>query len=56
MKYTKANISEDSLFWVFGVELGIIDCSISSLKELEEYVDSHYTEQQILDIISDPTL
>lgn len=56
MNYTKANISKESLFWLFGVELGIIDCSIHSLKELEEYVDNHYTEQQIIDLTLNPAL
>ena len=49
--YTKANISKDTLFWLFGVELGIIDCSVSSLEELEKYVDEHYTIQQINDLV-----
>lgn len=49
--YTKANISKDTLFWLFGVELGIIDCSISSLEELEKHVDEHYTVQQINDLV-----
>nr|DAR28972.1 MAG TPA: hypothetical protein [Crassvirales sp.] len=48
--YTKANISEQTLFWLFGVELGIIDCSIDSLTKLEEYVDQHYTKQEIIDL------
>lgn len=48
--FTKANISKDVLFWLFGVELGIIDCSIKSLEDLEQYVDQHYTKQEIIDL------
>lgn len=48
--FTKANISEETLFWLFGVELGIIDCSIQSLTYLEQFVDQHYTKQQIIDL------
>jgi hypothetical protein len=48
--FTKANISEETLFWLFGVELGIIDCSIQSLTDLEQFVDQHYTKQQIIDL------
>lgn len=53
--YTKANISEQTLFWLFGVELGIIDCSIDSLIKLEEYVDKHYTKQEIIDLTLNPS-
>ena len=48
--FTKANISEETLFWLFGVELGIIDCSIQSLTYLEQFVGQHYTKQQIIDL------
>jgi hypothetical protein len=48
--FTKANISEETLFWLFGVELGIIDCSIQSLTYLEQFVDQYYTKQQIIDL------
>jgi hypothetical protein len=48
--FTKANISEETLFWLFGVEFGIIDCSIQSLTDLEQFVDQHYTKQQIIDL------
>lgn len=48
--FTKANISEETLFWLFGVEFGIIDCSIQSLTDLEQFVDQYYTKQQIIDL------
>ena len=48
--FTKANISEETLFWLFGVELGIIDCSIQSLTDLKQFVDQHYTKQEIIDL------
>lgn len=48
--FTKANISEETLFWLFGVEFGIIDCSIQSLTDLEQFVDQHYTKQEIIDL------
>lgn len=48
--FTKANISEETLFWLFGVELGIIDCSIQLLTDLEQFVDQHYTKQEIIDL------
>lgn len=54
--YTKAEISKESLFWLFGVELGMIDCSVSSLKELEQYVDEMYTKQEIVDLTLNPAL
>ena len=50
--YTKAKVSEDVLFWFFGVEIGFIDASIHSLKDLEEAVDKAYpTKEAIEDII-----
>ena len=45
--YTKASISGDTLFWLFGVELGIIDASIHSMEDLEAEVDRLYTKQEI---------
>lgn len=48
--FTKANISEETLFWLFGVEFGIIDCSIQSLTDLEQFVDQHYKKQEIIDL------
>lgn len=48
--FTKANTSEETLFWLFGVELGIIDCLIQSLTDLEQFVDQHYTKQEIIDL------
>lgn len=47
---TSAQISEESLIWLFGIEFGIIDASIHSVDELEQYVDTHYTKQQIIDL------
>lgn len=55
-KYTKAQISGDELFWLFGVEMGIIDCSIHSYDDLEKFVDEHYTEQEIRDLVLNPAL
>lgn len=48
--YTSANIPEDVLFWLFGVELGYIDCSINSMEDLANAVDSHHTKEEILEI------
>lgn len=50
--YTKANVSEDVLFWFFGVEIGFIDASIHSMEDLEKAVDKAYpTKEDIEDII-----
>lgn len=54
--FTKANISRNTLFWLFGIELGIIDCSIESINDLEQYVDQHYTKQEIIDLTLNPAL
>ena len=52
-KYTKAHIDEDVLYDLFGIELGFIDCSIHSIKQLEEAVDSAYpTEEDIINEIN----
>lgn len=53
---TSAQISKESLVWLFGIELGIIDCAIHSIDELEQYVDTHYTKQQIIDLTLNPAL
>ena len=50
--YTQANIQEDILFWLFGVELGYIDCSINSMEDLANAVDSHHTKEEIEEIVS----
>lgn len=51
--YTKAHIDEDVLYDLFGIELGFIDCSIHSMKQLEEAVDSAYpTEEDIINEIN----
>lgn len=51
--YTKAKISFDTLFWFFGIEQGMIDCSIHTIDELEKAVDNKFTEEQIhLEIIN----
>lgn len=55
-KWTKAGITKDTLFWLFGVEMGIIDCSIHSMDDLEAKVDKHYTKQQIIDLTLNPTM
>lgn len=50
--YTKANVSEDVLFWFFGVEIGFIDTSIHSMEDLEKAVDKAYpTKEAIEEII-----
>ena len=53
-KYTKAGIDGNTLFWLFGVEFGMVDCSINSMDELEAAVDATYTEQQIIDLTLNP--
>ena len=45
-------IDNDTLFWVFGVELGMIDCSIRSIDELREQVVNNYTEEEIENIVN----
>lgn len=50
--YTSANISEDVLFWLFGVELGYIDGSINSMEDLANAVESHHTKEEILEIVN----
>ena len=49
--YTKANIDEDTLYDLFGIELGFIDCSIHSMKQLEKAVDNAYPNEE--DIINE---
>lgn len=50
--YTKASIDCDTLFWVFGVEEGFIDCSCNSIEKLEEAVDKAYpTKEDIIERI-----
>ena len=44
-------ISDDALFWVFGVELGIIDCSIKTIDDLRQFVNEHYTQEQVDEIM-----
>lgn len=53
---TSAQISEDEMFWLFGVEFGMIDCSINSMDDLEKLVDKQYTKQQIIDLTLNPAL
>lgn len=48
--YTKANLSKDAMFWIFGVEMGMIDCSIKTMDDLEKYIDDSYTKEQIQEI------
>lgn len=48
--YTSANISEDVLFWLFGVELGYIDCGVNSMEDLANAVDSHHTKKEIIEM------
>ena len=55
-KYTKAGIDGNTLFWLFGVELGMADCSIASMDDLEAAVDAAYSEQEIIDLIFNPDL
>lgn len=45
-------LDNDTLFWVFGVELGMIDCSIHSIDELREQVVNNYTEEEIENIVN----
>lgn len=53
-KYTKAGIDGNTLFWLFGVEMGFVDCSISNMDDLEAAVDAAYTKQQIIDLTLNP--
>lgn len=46
-RFTKARITEDVLFWHFGVELGFIDASIHSLEDLEKELDRLYSAEEI---------
>jgi len=50
--YTQANISEDVLFWLFGVQLGYIDTRIISMQDLANEVDRLHTKEEILEIIN----
>ena len=43
------NIDNDTLFWVFGVELGMIDCSIHNMNELCEQVVNNYLSSLSID-------
>ena len=45
-------IDNDTLFRVFGVELGMIDCSIHSMDELCEQVVNNYTKEEIKNIVN----
>lgn len=55
-KYTKAGIDGNTLFWLFGIEFGMIDCSINSMDDLEAAVDAAYSEQEIIDLALNPAL
>lgn len=55
-KYTKAGIDGNTLFWLFGVEMGFVDCSVSNMDDLEAAVDAAYSEQEIIDLIFNPDL
>lgn len=43
--YTRFNISESTLFWGFGVELGFIDCAVDTMEKLIAEVDKLTDEQ-----------
>lgn len=45
-------MTDDVLFWVFGVELGMIDCSIHSIEQLRNEVNTKFTQQEIDEIIT----
>lgn len=45
---TKAQIPENILIWHFGIELGMIDCSVKTVNDLEKLVDNQYTKQEII--------
>lgn len=45
-------MTDDVLFWVFGVELGMIDCSIHSMEQLRNEVNAKFTQQEIDEIIT----
>lgn len=44
-------MTDDVLFWVFGVELGMIDCSIHTIEELRKEVNARFTEEEINQIV-----
>jgi hypothetical protein len=43
--YTRFNISESTLFWGFGVELGFVDCAVDTMEKLIAEVDKLTDEQ-----------
>ena len=43
--YTRFNISENTLFWGFGVELGFADCAVNTMEKLIAEVDKLTDEQ-----------
>lgn len=45
-------MTDNVLFWVFGVELGMIDCSIHSMEQLRNEVNAKFTQQEIDEIIA----
>lgn len=47
--YTKANVDESVLIHLFGIEFGFIDCSIHSLKELEDAVNSAFKTKEAIE-------
>lgn len=47
--YTKANVDENVLIHLFGIEFGFIDCSIHSLKDLEEAVNKAFGTKKAIE-------
>lgn len=47
--YTKANVDENVLINLFGIEFGFIDCSIHSVKELENAVNRAYGSKKAIE-------
>lgn len=45
-------MTDDVLFWVFSVELGMIDSSIHSMEQLRNEVNAKFTQQEIDEIIT----
>lgn len=47
--YTKANVNENVLIHLFGVEFGFINCSIHSIKELEYAVNKAFGTKKAIE-------
>lgn len=48
--YTKAQITEEQLLNLFGIEFGVIESDPISLQMLEDKVNIYYSQQEIIDL------